>query len=91
VTCFDTYQARIQSRKEFQHLRSAQLSLYHWPPATIDAMNLEHVLRNIKTDGERRHLKSPEVAPEVCAPEGARVHTISLFAASYAAGPDEIR
>jgi hypothetical protein len=41
-------------------------------------MNLEHVLRNIKTDGERRHLKSPEVAPEVCAPEGARVHTISL-------------
>ena len=32
----------------------------------------------------------PKVAPEVCAPEGAGVHTISLLQAE-AAGPDGIR
>lgn len=41
-------------------------------------MNLEHVLRNIKTDGERRHLESPESGSRSVRPGGGGVHTISL-------------
>jgi len=49
-TGFDADQTRLQAAKELQHLRPADALADHYRTSLIDAVNLEHRLRNIETD-----------------------------------------
>src|SRR5262249_31368446 len=49
-TGFDADQARPQTAKELQHLRPTDALAKHYRSDLVDAVNLEHRLRNIETD-----------------------------------------
>jgi hypothetical protein len=56
---FDADQAGRQLREERQHLFSMQLLHEHGPAALVDAMRLEHALRQIEPDYRYRHRNAP--------------------------------
>jgi hypothetical protein len=58
IANLDTDQARPQSSKEFQHLSPAKFPLHNRAAIPIDAVNLKHIFRDIKTDGNRVRTKA---------------------------------
>jgi hypothetical protein len=57
--CLHADHTRRNFPEELDHLAASKLPRKHDAPLTIDAMNLEHSLRQVQTDRRRLHVNYP--------------------------------